>query len=104
MERDRSRHQHAAPERIITIGNKTIPLVRPDEGMIALAVIEREYLKAPPPAEFHLIVSPLVMWIWIGGLIVGRRRADRAMARAERGSPSRPRAARSRASQGLARA
>ncbi len=57
-------------KRIIEIGNKTIPLVRPDEGMIALAVMEREYLKAPPPAEFHLIVSPLVMWIWIGGMIV----------------------------------
>jgi cytochrome c-type biogenesis protein CcmF len=57
-------------KRIIEIGNKTIPLVRPDEGMIALAVMEREYLKAPPPAEFHLIVSPLVMWIWIGGIIV----------------------------------
>ncbi|HEY5261436.1 MAG TPA: cytochrome c-type biogenesis CcmF C-terminal domain-containing protein [Solirubrobacteraceae bacterium] len=58
-------------QRIVTIGNKTIPLVRPDEGMIALAVLEREYMKAPPPAEFHLIVSPLVMWIWIGGIIVG---------------------------------
>ncbi len=57
-------------KRIVEIGNKTIPLVRPDEGMIALAVMEREYLKSPPPAEFHLIVSPLVMWIWIGGAIV----------------------------------
>jgi cytochrome c-type biogenesis protein CcmF len=57
-------------KRILEIGNRTIPLVRPDEGMIALAVMEREYLKAPPPAEFHLIVSPLVMWIWIGGFIV----------------------------------
>jgi len=44
--------------------------VRPDEGMIALAVLAREYLHAPPPAQFHLIVSPLVMWIWIGGGIV----------------------------------
>jgi cytochrome c-type biogenesis protein CcmF len=57
-------------QRIMTIANKTIPLVRPDEGMIALAVLEREYLKAPPPARFKLIVSPLVMWIWIGGGIV----------------------------------
>jgi cytochrome c-type biogenesis protein CcmF len=57
-------------QRIMNIANKTIPLVRPDEGMIALAVLAREYLKAPPPAQFHLIVSPLVMWIWIGGLIV----------------------------------
>ena len=27
-------------------------------------------LSDPPPAQFHLIVSPLVMWIWVGGLIV----------------------------------
>ena len=57
-------------KRIVEIGNKTIPIVRPDEGMIALAVIAREYIKAPPPAEFRLIVSPLVVWIWIGGAIV----------------------------------
>jgi cytochrome c-type biogenesis protein CcmF len=54
----------------MSIANRTIPYVRPDEGMIALAVLAREYLKTPPPAQFHLIVSPLVMWIWIGGLIV----------------------------------
>jgi cytochrome c-type biogenesis protein CcmF len=57
-------------KRVIEIGNKTIPLVRPDEGMIAVAVMAREYMRSPPPAEFHLIVSPLVMWIWIGGAIV----------------------------------
>ena len=54
----------------MTIANRTIPLVRPDEGMIALAVMAREYMKTPPPARFKLIVSPLVMWIWIGGGIV----------------------------------
>jgi cytochrome c-type biogenesis protein CcmF len=57
-------------KRIMTIANRTIPIVRPDEGMIALAVMAREYLKTAPPAQFHLIVSPLVMWIWIGGGIV----------------------------------
>jgi cytochrome c-type biogenesis protein CcmF len=57
-------------KRIIQIGNRTIPFVRPDEGMIAIAVLAREYLRHPPPAQFHLLVSPLVMWIWIGGLIV----------------------------------
>jgi cytochrome c-type biogenesis protein CcmF len=57
-------------QRIMTIANKTIPIVRPDEGLIALAVLEREYLKAPPAARFKLIESPLVMWIWIGGGIV----------------------------------
>jgi cytochrome c-type biogenesis protein CcmF len=57
-------------KRIMAIANRTIPIVRPDEGMIALAVMAREYLKTAPPAQFHLIVSPLVMWIWIGGGIV----------------------------------
>jgi cytochrome c-type biogenesis protein CcmF len=57
-------------QRVLTIANRTIPYVRPDEGMIALAVLEREYLKTPPPAQFKLIASPLVLWIWIGGGIV----------------------------------
>jgi cytochrome c-type biogenesis protein CcmF len=57
-------------KRIIEVGNKTIPLVRPDEGIVAVAVMARAYMQHPPPAQFHLIVSPLVMWIWIGGLIV----------------------------------
>src|ERR1700722_1390697 len=85
-------------KRIIEIGNKTIPLVRPDEGMIAVAVMAREYMRSPPPAEFHLIVSPLVMWIWIGGGGGDRRgdrrlrRADRAVARSECGTRPRQRA------------
>jgi cytochrome c-type biogenesis protein CcmF len=28
------------------------------------------YLRNAPPAEFRLIVSPLVGWIWFGGTIV----------------------------------
>jgi cytochrome c-type biogenesis protein CcmF len=54
-------------QRIVTIGNRTLPA---DEGVVALGVLAREYLKHPPAAQFHFIVSPLVMWIWIGGLIV----------------------------------
>jgi cytochrome c-type biogenesis protein CcmF len=57
-------------KRIVQIGNRTIPMSRPDEGMIAIWVLAHEYLKHPPPAQFHLLVSPLVMWIWLGGLIV----------------------------------
>jgi cytochrome c-type biogenesis protein CcmF len=57
-------------KRIVKIGNRTIPMSRPDEGMIAVWVLAHEYLRHPPPAQFHLLVSPLVMWIWIGGLIV----------------------------------
>jgi cytochrome c-type biogenesis protein CcmF len=34
-------------------------------------VIAARYVKAPPPATFRFIVSPLVEWIWLGGLIAG---------------------------------
>jgi cytochrome c-type biogenesis protein CcmF len=39
------------------------PAVR---GLLISAIAER-YAAAPPPANFRLIVSPLVEWIWIGG-------------------------------------
>jgi cytochrome c-type biogenesis protein CcmF len=53
--------------KIVKIGNRTLP---PEDGIVAIGYIAREYLKHPPQAQFHFIVSPLVMWIWIGGLIV----------------------------------
>jgi cytochrome c-type biogenesis protein CcmF len=56
-----------ALQRIVTIGNRTLP---PDEAEVAIGFLARAYLKHPPPAQFHFIVSPLVMWIWIGGVIV----------------------------------
>jgi cytochrome c-type biogenesis protein CcmF len=62
--------ESARLKRIVTVGNRTIPMSRPDEGMIAVWVLAHEYLRHPPPAQFNLLVSPLVMWIWIGGLIV----------------------------------
>ena len=54
-------------KRIITAGNRTLP---PDEALVALGYLARAYLQHPPQAQFHFIVSPLVMWIWIGGAIV----------------------------------
>ncbi len=56
-----------ALQRIVSVGNRTLPA---DEAAVAIGVLAREYLKNPPPAQFHFIVSPMVMWIWIGGLIV----------------------------------
>ncbi len=55
---------------IIEVGNKTIPFSRPDEGLFVIDFLAHEYLQHPPPAQFRLIVSPLIMWIWLGGLIV----------------------------------
>jgi cytochrome c-type biogenesis protein CcmF len=57
-------------KRIVEIGNEKIPLVRPEEGIVVIALLAHTYLQHPPPAQFHLIVSPLVMWIWIGGIVV----------------------------------
>jgi cytochrome c-type biogenesis protein CcmF len=39
-------------------------------GYYLLRAIVAHYVAYPPPASFTLIASPLVMWIWIGGLIV----------------------------------
>jgi cytochrome c-type biogenesis protein CcmF len=36
---------------------------------ILIASIAKSYAKDPPPANFRMIVSPMVAWIWIGGLI-----------------------------------
>ena len=54
-------------QRIVNAGNRTLS---PEEAIVAIGVLARTYLQHPPQAQFHLIVSPLVMWIWIGGLIV----------------------------------
>ncbi|TMK23984.1 MAG: heme lyase CcmF/NrfE family subunit [Actinobacteria bacterium] len=42
-------------QRIVNAGNRTLS---PEEAIVAIGLL------------VHLIVSPLVMWIWIGGLIV----------------------------------
>jgi cytochrome c-type biogenesis protein CcmF len=55
---------------LIKKANKIVPLVRPDLGLVALAAVVQNYVKAPPPATFRIITSPLVTWIWLGGLIV----------------------------------
>jgi cytochrome c-type biogenesis protein CcmF len=53
--------------RIITIGNRTLP---PQDAVVALAAVAKTYVQHPTATQFHFIVSPLVMWIWLGGLIV----------------------------------
>lgn len=56
---------------LIEKGNKVVPPIRPDLGLVALSAIASHYQAQPPPADFRILISPLVMWIWIGGLIVG---------------------------------
>jgi cytochrome c-type biogenesis protein CcmF len=57
-------------QKVVQVGNRVVPMGRSDEALVALAVFARDYLKSPPPAQFNLIASPLVEWIWFGGLIV----------------------------------
>ena len=46
----------------------------PDAGLreqaAALGQIPALYRESPPPAQFRVLVSPLVSWIWVGGLVV----------------------------------
>jgi cytochrome c-type biogenesis protein CcmF len=37
--------------------------------LLLLSIVAARYKAAPPPATFRFIVSPLVEWIWLGGLI-----------------------------------
>jgi len=53
--------------KIVKAGNATLG---PEDAIVAIGYLARAYLKNPPPAQFHFIVSPMVMWIWTGGLIV----------------------------------
>jgi cytochrome c-type biogenesis protein CcmF len=46
------------------------PAAAASSGLVALALFARAYLHSSPALQFHFIVSPLVTWIWIGGLIV----------------------------------
>jgi cytochrome c-type biogenesis protein CcmF len=55
-----------ALKRIVSVGDKTLPA---EEGIVGVAYLAREYLKHPPTAEFNLHVTPLVIWIWVGGVI-----------------------------------
>jgi cytochrome c-type biogenesis protein CcmF len=62
--------QGANLQRVVEAGNRVIPPGRSEEALVALSVLARDYLRHPPPAQFNLIASPLVEWIWLGGLIV----------------------------------
>jgi cytochrome c-type biogenesis protein CcmF len=52
--------------KVIAKGNQ-LPL---DAAPLALQAIAQRYAEDPPPATFRMISSPLVTWIWLGGLIV----------------------------------
>ncbi len=50
-------------------GNRQLAMVGPRAQGIAIIALAQSYAANPPPANFRVIVNPLVIWIWIGGLI-----------------------------------
>jgi cytochrome c-type biogenesis protein CcmF len=53
----------------IVRGNRQLANVGPVGQGIAIDVLAQRYAQHPPPANFRVIVNPLVGWIWIGALI-----------------------------------
>jgi cytochrome c-type biogenesis protein CcmF len=74
-------------------GNRQLAKAGPQAQGIAIIALADAYAANPPPANFRVIVNPLVVWVWIGGLIAlggalfalwpsaeARRRVDAAYA------------------------
>ncbi|MEA2252836.1 MAG: cytochrome c-type biosis protein CcmF [Solirubrobacteraceae bacterium] len=51
--------------------DRRFPLADGDTQRLLLEIVAARYRAAPPPAPFRMIVSPLVEWIWLGGLLIG---------------------------------
>jgi cytochrome c-type biogenesis protein CcmF len=75
--------------------DKRFPLADARMEPLFLNALAERYRLQPPPAAFRLIVSPLVAWVWIGGIIAvlggliavwprPPRRTERATAKARR--------------------
>jgi cytochrome c-type biogenesis protein CcmF len=51
----------------ISKGDRQFSDSPPDVQAVVIAALAERYRRDPPPAAFRAIVSPLVVWIWIGG-------------------------------------
>ncbi|HVS28144.1 MAG TPA: heme lyase CcmF/NrfE family subunit [Solirubrobacteraceae bacterium] len=60
----------SALQPLIAEADRRFATARPDVALFLAGTLAAKYAKSPPPATFRLIVSPLVTWIWIGGLFV----------------------------------
>jgi len=88
-----------AMRRMIDGIDQRFPLAQGDTQAFLLTAVAQRYRLSPPPATFRLIVSPLVEWIWLGGIVLGvgglialwpapRTARRRAPARAWAGRPA----------------
>jgi cytochrome c-type biogenesis protein CcmF len=50
-------------------GNRQLADLPPAAQEFAILALIQHYVQNPPPANFRVIVNPLVGWIWIGALI-----------------------------------
>jgi cytochrome c-type biogenesis protein CcmF len=57
-------------QQFIKEADRRFPDANPQLEGFLVSVLTRRYMAAGAPATFRLIVSPLVAWIWIGGVIV----------------------------------
>jgi cytochrome c-type biogenesis protein CcmF len=57
-------------ERLADQADKRFPNLGPAASLFIAAKLAQNYAQRPPPATFRVIDSPLVTWIWLGGLIV----------------------------------
>jgi cytochrome c-type biogenesis protein CcmF len=53
----------------IAEANKKFPDADGDTQLIIIAALVERYRNHAPPAHFRVIHSPMVMWVWIGGLV-----------------------------------
>ena len=60
-----------AMQKMIDGIDKRFPLAQGDTQRFLLTAVAQRYVAAPPPAVFRLIVSPMVEWIWLGGIVLG---------------------------------
>ena len=56
-------------EEPIAEADRRFPDADAETQAIILAALVERYRREAPPAQFRAIESPLVMWIWIGGLV-----------------------------------
>jgi cytochrome c-type biogenesis protein CcmF len=54
----------------IAVANRRFARSPRDVQAVVVAALVASYRNHPPPATFRMIVSPMIVWIWIGGAIV----------------------------------
>jgi len=54
----------------IAVANRKFASSNPNVQAVIMAAIVQRYATHAPPASFHMLVSPLIVWIWVGGAVV----------------------------------